>query len=328
MRRSWLPLLFVVLVAGCGGAARPQTSLTMVALNTTVGRAEFHLRCRPGGGDLPRAKQACAVLAADPRLLTRPQPFTCAGGSFSWWDVTVAGRLNGKPIHRSFSTCWTPQMNLIGRLGLSWDVLKAHLVTRRVKTVPAGQLVAFRPGVLRPTDLVACTIRGHKLDVGVPEQPNIPSSNGYGGANINDVELEVARLPDGGVTATCHDGMTPSPETFTALALESPAGKAWGLGELFSRTTGTRRCVLHGGGPPPGIRVPGMCSSVVLLGDGVSATVRFTETWDAGLFHGPGAGNRPRLSHVYELVVSTHAVGGDHIVRSKDYGDVPPQLVP
>jgi len=31
---------------------------------------------------------------------------------------------------------------------------------------------------------------------------------------------------------------------------------------------------------------------------------------------------------VYELVVSTRAVGGDHIVRSKDYGDVPPQLVP
>jgi hypothetical protein len=218
-------------------------------------------------------------------------------------------------------------MNLIGRLGLSWNVLEAHLVTRRVKTVPAGEQVRIHRGVLRPTDLVVCTIGGRKLSVGVPEISNVTSSNGFGGANVQDVELEVDRLPDGSVLASCHDGMTPPPQTFIALAAESPPGKAWGLQGLFSGKPETTHCVIRGGGPPPGIRVPATCATVVLPGDASSATVRFVERWKAADFHGPGAGNRKQLSHVYELMVSTRADHGDHVVQSKEYGDFPPQLI-
>jgi hypothetical protein len=27
----------------------------------------------------------------DPQLVTAPQPFTCRGGPWSWFDVTIAG---------------------------------------------------------------------------------------------------------------------------------------------------------------------------------------------------------------------------------------------
>src|SRR5689334_22360826 len=192
--RVALFLVLAALLAGCGSSGRSKTALTMVALNTTVGRAEFHLRCGPRGGDLTQPERACAALASDPRLLSQSRPFVCAGGPFSWWDVTVTGRLAGRPVHRRFSTCWTPQMTLIGRLGLSWKVLHAHLVTRRVKRLHAGEHVTIPSRILRPTDLVTCTIAGHKLDVGVPKLANVSSSNGYGGANAKSVDLEVARL--------------------------------------------------------------------------------------------------------------------------------------
>lgn len=205
MRHSAIVVL-AVLLAACGSSDRSQTTLTMVALNTTVGRAEFHLRCGPRGGDLPQPERACAALASDPRLLTESRPFVCAGGPFSWWDVTVTGRVAGQPVTRNFSTCWTPQMTLIGRLGLSWKVLQAHLVTRRVKHLHAGEHVVFSRGTLRPTDLVTCTIAGHELSVGVPEITNSSASSGYGGSKVQGVDLEVARLPDGSVTASCHAG--------------------------------------------------------------------------------------------------------------------------
>ena len=76
-----------------------------------------------------------------------PKPFVCAGGTFSWWDVTISGRLNGKPIHRAFSTCWTPQMATLGRLGMSWDVLRKHLLPRRHEAVLAGTKRSFPSGV-------------------------------------------------------------------------------------------------------------------------------------------------------------------------------------
>jgi hypothetical protein len=55
---------------------------------------------------------------------------------------------------------------------------------------------------------------------------NVLPSYGYGGANVREVELEVLRLPDGGAAASCHGGMTPSSDTFIALAIGSPVGRA------------------------------------------------------------------------------------------------------
>src|SRR5438093_1468233 len=107
-----LCLLVTFALAGCGssqlGDSAPQTELTMRAVNTSVGRSVFHLDCEPPGGDLPDPAGACAALSRAPELVTSPTPFTCVGGMFSWWDITISGRLDGKEIDRAFSICWTP----------------------------------------------------------------------------------------------------------------------------------------------------------------------------------------------------------------------------
>jgi hypothetical protein len=206
-RSALLAFLVAAVLSGCGHQTRAATHLTMLALNTSVGRAEFHLDCAPPGGDLPNATRACAALKKQPQLVTDPKPFTCHGGTFSWWDITISGRLNGDTIRRSVSTCWTPQMATIGRFELSWDVLQKHLLLRRQEALLPGTERVFPPGVLRPADLVTCDILGHQLEVGVPiESGTGPASTGYGGANVVTVTLSVARRPDGSVSATCHRG--------------------------------------------------------------------------------------------------------------------------
>ena len=119
----------------------------------------------------------------------------------------------------------------------------------------------------------------------------------------------------------------PSAATFIKWAMQSSAGTAWGLGSLFPKKPGSVKCVIHGGGPAPGIRVPGTCSTTVLRGDKLSATVRFVERWNARDFHGPGAGKRTHLSHTYDLWVAQKRIGVSHLVQSKSYGDFPPQSV-
>jgi hypothetical protein len=207
-RTALLASLATALSVGCDSSQTPGTNLTMLALNPSVGRAVFHLRCAPTGGDLPDPSRACAALRQQPRLVTRPKPFVCAGGTFSWWDVTISGRLNGTTIRRSFATCWTPQMATIGRFGLSWDVLRKHLVARRHEGVLPGTRRVFPPGVLRAADLVTCDILGHHLEAGVPvgTGPEGRVSTGYGGANIVSVVLTVAHNRDGSVSASCHRG--------------------------------------------------------------------------------------------------------------------------
>jgi hypothetical protein len=192
--------------AGASAQGYAKTKLTVVALNSWVGRAVFHLDCGPAGGDIPSPARACAALARAPRLVTNPRPFTCLGGTSSWWEVAISGRLNGKPIRRSFSTCWTPQMTTIGRLGLGWAVLRKHLVVRRVEAVTPGIARLFLPGDLRAADLVTCTIRGHHLQLGVPVSVGPPASTGFGGANVTSVTLSTTHNRDGSVSANCHTG--------------------------------------------------------------------------------------------------------------------------
>jgi hypothetical protein len=203
-------LLAVLLVAfslvGCGSrSANPSTDLTLLALNPYVGRAAFHVTCGPPGGDVDNPARACAALAAHPRLVTNPKPFTCMGGTFSWWDVSITGRLHGRQLRTHTSTCWTPQMAMIGRLGIGWKSLRAHLLPRRREAVLPSVTRTFPSGVLRPADLVTCTILGHKLENGVPIGYGT-SSTGYGGANVTSVTLSVTYNRDGSVTASCHIG--------------------------------------------------------------------------------------------------------------------------
>jgi hypothetical protein len=101
--------------AGPVGAASP-TNLTLQVTNGYGYRAVFHLTCHPPSGNLPRPAKACAAIAAQPSLITRPRPFMCWGTVF---DLGIAGRMNSRSIHTKVSTCWTPQVALIRKLGLS-----------------------------------------------------------------------------------------------------------------------------------------------------------------------------------------------------------------
>jgi hypothetical protein len=198
--------LLATSLAGCGSrTARPSTDLTLLAVNSYVGRAAFHLTCKPSGGDLSHPARACTALASDPTLVRRPKPFICAGGMFSWWDITISGRLHGRPLRSHVSTCWTPQMAMIGRLGISWQSLRAHLLPRRHEAVMPGEPKTFPAGVLRPGDLVTCVILGRRLEVGIGTTYGT-SSNGYGGKNVTSVTLSVTHRGDGSVAATCHRG--------------------------------------------------------------------------------------------------------------------------
>jgi hypothetical protein len=207
MTRLLVGCLVAASLAGCGsGSPKPSTDLTLLAVNPFVGRAAFHLTCAPTGGDLGSPARACAALAAHPELVTSPKPFDCIGGTGSWWDVTITGRLHGRQIHTHTATCWTPQMAMIRRLGIGrWQSLRSHLLPRRREAVFPSTSKTFPSGVLRPADLVTCKILGHKLEDGVPIEYGT-SSTGYGGANVTSVTLSVTHNRDGSVTASCHVG--------------------------------------------------------------------------------------------------------------------------
>ncbi len=94
-------------------------------------------------------------------------------------------------------------MATLGRLGMSWSVLRSHLVPRRHETVRAGTKHTFPSGALRPSDLVTCNIRGHHLELGVPTIIGHPTFTGFGGAKHDYVSLGITRHADGSVTAAC-----------------------------------------------------------------------------------------------------------------------------
>jgi hypothetical protein len=205
MARLLVGFLVAVSLAGCGsGGSSRSTDLTFLAVNTFVGRAAFHLTCSPSGGDLRNPARACAAVAARPQLVTSPKPFVCRGGPTSWWDITITGRLRGRQIRTTTSTCWTPQMAMIGRLGIARQ-LQAHLLPRRREAVLPGIPKTFPSGVLRPADLVTCTILGHRLEAGIP-LGYATSNSGYGGKNVIPVTLSVTRNGDGSVSASCRVG--------------------------------------------------------------------------------------------------------------------------
>jgi hypothetical protein len=205
MKRLLLALL-VLPLAGCGNAADlTGTKLTLTAVNPSVGQAVFHLSCEPATGDVSDPAAACAALGRDPKLVTSPQPYTCLGGPSSWFDMTITGRLDGKPVHRKFSTCWTPQMATLQKLGLARS-LTHHILRRRDGIVRPGIRRTFPPGTLRPGDILICRILNHRLQLGIPTGFGSIGSAGFGGKNVVAVTLTGARHADGSVTGSCHRG--------------------------------------------------------------------------------------------------------------------------
>jgi len=203
MKRLAPVLLVLALAAGCGGNMNlAGTRLTLTAVNPYVGQAVFHLDCAPAGGDVSDPVAACAALGRDPTLVTSPRPFTCLGGPTSWFDMTITGRLTGKPVHRKFSTCWTPQMATLKKLGLA-NSLERHVLPRRRGVVQAAIRRTFPAGTLRPGDLLVCKLLHHRLELGIPDRFGSIGSVGFGGKNVVSVNLTGARRADGSITSRC-----------------------------------------------------------------------------------------------------------------------------
>ncbi len=95
------------------------------------------------------------------------------------------------------------------------------------------------------------------------------------------------------------------PEVLIRAAMASKLSETLGLAQLFPKKPGTVSCVIPGGGPPPGAREPGTCTTFVQLPE----LVRFTEAWDS-------------FSYSWEFTVS--ATG--EVLKTRSYGDPPPQL--
>jgi hypothetical protein len=210
-RRALVTLVAVVIVAataglvlelrGLGLVTPVPATLTVLAVGDEGGRALFHLRCDPAGGNVAQPAKACAAIAAQPSLVTSPKPFF-DGGSNDWY-FTITGRLNGKPVHFSGESDWTPQMALIDKLGLAGPHGQPlHLEPRRHGSVGLNQTRNFAPGVLRPGDLVACRV--HHGYQGPALAMSVPIHRGFGGMfGATPGVMNVGVRTDGAVIASC-----------------------------------------------------------------------------------------------------------------------------
>jgi hypothetical protein len=99
----------------------------------------------------------------------------------------------------------------------------------------------------------------------------------------------------------------------------SPAGSMFAS---FPKTVASEACDIHGGGPYPGLVVPGTCRTEAER-SGSSYIVRFIETWDARLFHYSGEPGSGQLQHEWSFMVDSSGA----VVPDRDSGNFPPQYV-
>ena len=146
--------------------------------------------------------RACAAIAAQPSLVTNPKPFYDEGNNTAYFTIT--GSLNGKPVHFSGESDWTPQMALIDKLGLAApNGQPLRLEPSRHGTVGGNKKQTFAPGVLRPGDLVTCRV--HRSYQGIPLAMSVPIHRGFGsmsGAGPQGV-MAVRVRANGAVIASC-----------------------------------------------------------------------------------------------------------------------------
>ena len=90
--------------------------------------------------------------------------------------------------------------------------------------------------------------------------------------------------------------------------------------QVFPQKPARQSCIIGGGGPYPGLRIPGSCQTSAVV-DGVGGwTITFTEFWDASQFH---AGQQSTGTLSYRV---TYGVDGNGKVTQRyQGGDYPPQ---
>jgi hypothetical protein len=193
--------VLTVELRGLGSVTPVPAKLTVLAVREGGGRALFHLRCDPAAGNVAQPAKACAAIAAQPSLVTNPKPFYDEGNNAAYFTIT--GSLNGKPVHFSGESDWTPQMALIDKLGLAApNGQPLRLEPSRHGTVDVNKTQTFAPGVLRPGDLVTCRVhhsyQGPPLAMSVPIHPSFGSMSGTGPG-----VMAVRVRANGAVIASC-----------------------------------------------------------------------------------------------------------------------------
>ena len=186
---------------GLGSVTPVPAKLSILAVGQNGGRALFHLRCDPAAGNVAQPARACAAIAAQPSLVTNPKPFYDNGPNTSYFTIT--GRLNGKPVHFSGESSWTPQMALIAKLGLAGPHGQPlHLQPSRHGFVGLNRTHTFAPGVLRPGDFVTCRVQhGYQ---GLPLAMSVPIHRGFGNMRGATPGVMAVRVrADGAVIVSC-----------------------------------------------------------------------------------------------------------------------------
>jgi hypothetical protein len=103
------------------------------------------------------------------------------------------------------------------------------------------------------------------------------------------------------------------------LVQRSKVGRGFGF---FPSYVGEQRCVIHGGGPPPGLRIHGYCATRVVPRGGTRALVVFVERWPWRSFHYSGSPRRLQ-HHSWSFAVSASG----RVTAAGNRGDFPPQFV-
>jgi hypothetical protein len=120
--------------------------------------------------------------------------------------------------------------------------------------------------------------------------------------------------------AACATGLAePNPDAAIqgALVASGFADSA----QIFPRQPGEIACTVHGGGPAPGMSLPGTCQTSAAW-NGIRFLVTFTEHWDATAFHAgdvdPASG---QLSYSWRYSVDR----AGHATFVSSWGNFPPQ---
>jgi len=120
------------------------------------------------------------------------------------------------------------------------------------------------------------------------------------------------------VASSCRAGAPAERGLIHAVATSRQGAS---LAPSFPASPASVSCVIIGGGPAPGIRVPGTCASIVLPTGGSGGTVQFLETWRATEFSGPGSPRTGRLWHVWRFALSPKG----QVLSVQSSGAFPPQ---
>jgi hypothetical protein len=133
--------------------------------------------------------------------------------------------------------------------------------------------------------------------------------------------------PGSPTSAALSPRTSPTPEGTTAegairAVLAASALNGSRLFAAFPTSVGSQSCQIRGGGPPPGISVPGTCRTEVEA-SGSNHVVRFVETWDGSRFHYAGEPGLGELQHTWSFAVSSSGT----VVVQPDTGNFPPQWV-